>query len=348
MRMLIQSQSSLVVAAACSSTATSTSSSASTVAVVRIGRRDCAGARRDHVEPTFDATCSRWAATRCAAAKAGTLDEMRATGWVAERAREAGLQPAGDDGTFFQWWPMRRTRLSENSNITVGGKTLRLWKDVVVSEQSDTSIINLPIVFVARQRGAGDDRRARQSGRDGAAVDHDAAAEQFTIRGNFQGAISADGSRARERRSRRPAAPRRFSSRMDRRILDAAFDATAAVSSRGTYAIDSAGAPAGQYARPRRRSRRPAVRNAPAQNAATGGGRGRGNAAAIPTLWLRHDMLETVKSPNARLTAIGVHRDVLLSVGQRDRRRARHGSEVWRTNTCCSADTRTTTARAIR
>src|SRR5215510_12333446 len=44
--------------------------------------------------------------------EAGTLDEMRATGWVAERAREAGLSPAGDDGTFFQWWPMRRRRLS--------------------------------------------------------------------------------------------------------------------------------------------------------------------------------------------------------------------------------------------
>src|SRR5690348_3998554 len=28
--------------------------------------------------------------------EAGTLDEMRATGWVAEQAREAGLQPAGD------------------------------------------------------------------------------------------------------------------------------------------------------------------------------------------------------------------------------------------------------------
>src|SRR5687767_5174471 len=32
----------------------------------------------------------------------GTLDEMRASVWVAERAREAGLEPAGDDGTYFQ------------------------------------------------------------------------------------------------------------------------------------------------------------------------------------------------------------------------------------------------------
>src|SRR5512136_2915969 len=72
--------------------------------------------------------------------EAGTLDEMRATGWVAERAREAGLAPAGDDGTYFQWWPMRRTRLSENSQISVGGKTLRLWKDAVVLSNQTTSV----------------------------------------------------------------------------------------------------------------------------------------------------------------------------------------------------------------
>lgn len=31
--------------------------------------------------------------------EAGTLDEMTASAWVAERAREAGLLPAGDNGT---------------------------------------------------------------------------------------------------------------------------------------------------------------------------------------------------------------------------------------------------------
>ena len=33
--------------------------------------------------------------------EAGTIDEMTASAWVAERAREAGLQPAGDNGTYF-------------------------------------------------------------------------------------------------------------------------------------------------------------------------------------------------------------------------------------------------------
>src|SRR5690242_14675481 len=79
--------------------------------------------------------------------EAGTLDEMRATGWVAEQAREAGLQPAGDDGTFFQWWPMRRTRLSQASQVTLGGKSLQLWRDAVaLSNQPAT--VDLPVVFV--------------------------------------------------------------------------------------------------------------------------------------------------------------------------------------------------------
>lgn len=42
----------------------------------------------------------------------GTLDEMTASAWVAERAREAGLQPAGDNGTYFQFFPLERLRVS--------------------------------------------------------------------------------------------------------------------------------------------------------------------------------------------------------------------------------------------
>jgi len=61
----------------------------------------------------------------------GTLDEMTASAWVAERAREAGLQPAGDNGTYFQFFPLERFRVSASSPITLGGKTLRMGRDVV-------------------------------------------------------------------------------------------------------------------------------------------------------------------------------------------------------------------------
>ena len=36
--------------------------------------------------------------------EAGTLDELKASMWLAEKARNAGLLPAGDDGTFFQFF----------------------------------------------------------------------------------------------------------------------------------------------------------------------------------------------------------------------------------------------------
>src|SRR6187549_1429579 len=61
----------------------------------------------------------------------GTLDEMNASVWVAERAREAGLLPAGDNGTYFQFFPLERFRVSASSPVAIGGKSLRMGRDVV-------------------------------------------------------------------------------------------------------------------------------------------------------------------------------------------------------------------------
>lgn len=289
----------LFVAAACSSTTTTTSSSATTSpsSVTRGGVAPALDAitstdiRRDLFAMGGDAMRGR---------EAGTLDEMRATGWVAERAREAGLQPAGDDGTFFQWWPIRRTRLSENSIITVGDKSLRLWKDAVVLSNQYVDI-KVPIVFIADSAAlATTDVRGKAVAMELPSITTQPQ-DQFTIRGNFQGAISQL-VRARANAIAQAGGAAAILLSNGTANIDAGFDATAALSSRGTYAIDSAGGPAGQYARPAQITQ--AGRgNAQAPNAANGGGRGRGNAAAIPTLWLRHDMLETVKSSGARLAA---------------------------------------------
>src|SRR3954453_2786456 len=48
--------------------------------------------------------------------EAGTLDEMRASIWIAEEMRKIGLTPRGEGGTYFQWWNMRRTRVSTSSS----------------------------------------------------------------------------------------------------------------------------------------------------------------------------------------------------------------------------------------
>ena len=61
----------------------------------------------------------------------GTVDEMRASMWVAEQYRRIGLQPMGDDGTWFQWFDMIRTRVSTvASRASVGGQAMVLFRDL--------------------------------------------------------------------------------------------------------------------------------------------------------------------------------------------------------------------------
>jgi hypothetical protein len=205
--------------------------------------------------------------------EAGTLDEMRATGWVAERAREAGLAPAGDDGTFFQWWPIRRTRLSENSQIVIAARPLKLWKDVALLGNQSANV-DVPIVFVADSASiTSTDVRGKAVAMELPAIPTQPP-EQFTIRGNFQATISAR-ARARATQLAQAGASAVILVSNGDANEESAVDATAAVSSRGAYAIDST----------------------------AGGGRGRGNAAQVPTLFLKHAMLDQVKASGSRLSA---------------------------------------------
>src|SRR5215203_3665674 len=72
--------------------------------------------------------------------EAGTLDELRASAWLAERARAAGLEPAGDDGTYFQFWPMRRAVTSPASRAAYDGTRLDLNSEAVVATPVDATI----------------------------------------------------------------------------------------------------------------------------------------------------------------------------------------------------------------
>jgi hypothetical protein len=65
--------------------------------------------------------------------EAGTIDEIRASMWIADQLRKIGLEPMGDDGTFFQWWSLRRVRLSGNSVVRVGDRALTMWKDIAAT-----------------------------------------------------------------------------------------------------------------------------------------------------------------------------------------------------------------------
>jgi hypothetical protein len=72
--------------------------------------------------------------------RAGTLDEMRAAVWVAQKAQEAGLKPAGADGTYFQFYNIRRTRTADKGTFSINGQSLALWKQVWPTQALDTHL----------------------------------------------------------------------------------------------------------------------------------------------------------------------------------------------------------------
>jgi hypothetical protein len=77
--------------------------------------------------------------------RAGETEELRAAAWMAERAREAGLLPAGDDGTYFQFFPMRRMQVSPLSQITFNNRSLQLNKEVWVTAPVEGQVEGTPV-----------------------------------------------------------------------------------------------------------------------------------------------------------------------------------------------------------
>src|SRR5690348_1492146 len=62
----------------------------------------------------------------------GTLDEMKASIWVADQYRRIGLQPGGENGTWFQWFNITRTRVSvTSSRAGIAGKPLAVFEDII-------------------------------------------------------------------------------------------------------------------------------------------------------------------------------------------------------------------------
>ena len=74
--------------------------------------------------------------------RAATLDELNGAAWIAEQARKAGLQPAGDNGTYFQFFPIERAVVDDKSSIQINNENLVLWKDAWVTEPIDVILDN--------------------------------------------------------------------------------------------------------------------------------------------------------------------------------------------------------------
>ncbi|MDB5239936.1 MAG: peptidase, partial [Spirosoma sp.] len=70
----------------------------------------------------------------------GSLDELKASVWIAEQLRAMGLQPAGDDGTFFQFFHIQRTRITETSRMNIGSHQLTHGQDAFLLAPAIASV----------------------------------------------------------------------------------------------------------------------------------------------------------------------------------------------------------------
>jgi hypothetical protein len=62
--------------------------------------------------------------------ESGTLGNVRATNYVAREMARMGLQPGGEDGTWFQTVPILVSRVDSASSFSIDGSRLALWQDV--------------------------------------------------------------------------------------------------------------------------------------------------------------------------------------------------------------------------
>ena len=93
--------------------------------------------------------------------EAGTLDEMRATVWVADEMEKIGLAPMGDMGSWFQWFSMRRSRISTaSSSVRVNGRAMALWSGITPVTNAAGDVAG-PVLFVADARDTTVDVRGR-------------------------------------------------------------------------------------------------------------------------------------------------------------------------------------------
>jgi Zn-dependent M28 family amino/carboxypeptidase len=204
--------------------------------------------------------------------EAGTLDEMRASMWIAKVAREAGLEPAGDDGTYFQFWPLRRMRVAEGSEITLGGRPLTLRKDVIVTAPV-TATIDVPVVFVGEGRPE-QVANVDLKGKAVAAELHEPTnppAPNMSLRA-YRYALAAVRQQSQALAERGASAVILVSDSVA--DDDMAFGFGGVALSRGRYSLDTLRGPVQQTGMP-----------------------------SVPVLWVRRAMLGTVRAPNQRLTA---------------------------------------------
>ena len=65
----------------------------------------------------------------------GTVGNVKATDFIAAEAKRLGLEPAGENGGWFQTVPLMRRTLGPDVGITVDGTTYKAWDDIIPRDQ---------------------------------------------------------------------------------------------------------------------------------------------------------------------------------------------------------------------
>jgi hypothetical protein len=181
--------------------------------------------------------------------EAGTPDEMRASMWVAEQLRTIGVKPMGQDGSYFQWFNMVRTRVSTVSTTgSIGNQSQAVWKDFIPLGSANADV-SAPVVWV----GDGSDSTINVRGKFAAVQITTPAASAIRTTTNSKEVRYANAAiaAATQRLQRRGAVGLIL---VADSTTDVAFDGLAVLRERGTYDVDG-GAPrfagqATQAARP--------------------------------------------------------------------------------------------------
>ena len=219
--------------------------------------------------------------------ESGTLDEMRASMWTADQLAKAGVKPHGEDGTWFQWFNMRRTRISTtSSSVRIGGRPFAIWTEATPTTNTDGDVVGTTVFA-----GDGSDSTIDVRGR--VAV--------ITLKPTSEGTrstINTPEYRAvRQGLTVQGAAMTRRGASAVIIVADEAgdanFDAIGVLQSRGTYNVPG-GAPRFSEAALSGRGAVGRGGRGAAGVPGTGGGRGQGGAA-VPILFVHRAMLSQLR-----------------------------------------------------
>ena len=79
--------------------------------------------------------------------EAGTIGNVKATNYIASEIARMGLEPAGDNGTYFQTIPVSNRSLDPASSFTANGTALKLFTDWVPTSGGDADLAAVPVIY---------------------------------------------------------------------------------------------------------------------------------------------------------------------------------------------------------